>query len=371
MAKRLLDTLEFDTGAGYAPDVALATGIIYAIVYEGPDDDIWVKTVSIDSSGVISSVLDSLEIDSGTCRTPRIIQLAAGYLAIVYTGTSSDGFLAAISVDGSGNIALVDTWEFDGNHGYEPYIRNISGTVYAISYDDGDGVIKTLDISDTGTITKSWIDTLKYDAVAGYGSYFCNVAGDIWVIIHRGTGFTGYLRTVEIDSSGNIGAAVIDSYQIADDVTTGISWGWIVPVSGQIFAVTWEDMKPVTDTVELFTIDIDAAGNIAAAVTDSTQISAGGGGRTNIALYDTNVFLITFHAGATYGNLTAVTIAIANDGTIGAVDDTLTIAGSYANRQLETATSKNWILVSQGSGSDGFIYTIGVLKGYSQAHIIG
>ena len=109
----------------------------------------------------------------------------------------------------------------------------------------------------------------------------------------------------------------------------------------------------------LETIDIQNDGTIAAAVTDSLTYEAGAGFEPNIGLWDTNVFLITYHKTSTGGNLKAKTIAIADDGTIGAVDDTLTVATlSYNQRHLETATSKIWIITSQGSFNDGFIYTI-------------
>ena len=362
MANVLIDTLEFDNSSGYAPDVALAIGTIYAAAYEGPNDDIFVRTFNVAADGTIGAVLDSQLVDAGTCRTARIIQLADGYLAIVYTGTGDDGFLATISVDAAGNIALVDSWEFDAVYGYEPFILRISGTIYAIAYagNGANAFIKTLTISNIGIITAAWIDTLNYGG-SGFGSYVGHISGDIWGISYRGMGFSGHLCTVEIDAAGNIGAAVIDAFTFADDITVSCGWPMFAHVNGLIYAVTFIDTMPAIDTAELFTIEIQNNGMIAAAVTDAYQLAASGGGHANIGLYDTNEFLITFHVATLYGLLTAIVIVIANDGTIGAVDDTLTVAGSYNNRQLETGVSRIWVLVSQGSGNDGWAYTIGEL----------
>ena len=280
MAKGELDRLEFDTSNGLAPDVALAQGTIHAIVYEGSSDDILVKTVSVDSDGVIGSILDTITIDAGTCRKPRIIQLTSGFLAIVYEGTGSEGFLATISVSAGGSISLVDSWEFDASAGREPFIINISGTTYAILYRNSglEGQVKTVTISNTGVITKSFIDSLQFDTNISPEPSMIKIAGDIWAISYSGTNGTGNIKTVDIDSAGNIGVAVIDTFQFADGVAATSLIPVMIHISGTIYACVYEDTKPNPDTIELFTVDIQNDGTIAAAVTDSFQLAVDAGG---------------------------------------------------------------------------------------------
>ncbi len=360
MGNVVLSTKEFETVNGQDPDIALATGIIYAIAFEGPDNDIWVKTVSVSSAGVISSVLDSLEIHTNNGDTPRIIQIADGFCAIVFRGDSTDGYVSTVSIDGSGNLAFVDEWVFDSTRGTQPFIIKISSTIYAVSYDrTPNGRVKTFAISATGVITKSTIASLTYDTLAGTDSQIIHISGDIWAIVHRGTLNTGYIRTVDIDSSGNIAGAVVSSFQFADGAANDARWPSLIHIAGTKYAMSWSDIQG-TDTTELLTIDIQNDGTIAGAVTDSGQIAANGGWITNIGLWDTNVFLITHQTVITGGNLTAITIAITDAGVIGAIDDTLVIAFSRGFRQLATAVSKIWVLVSEDVSSDGRAYTVGV-----------
>jgi len=318
MGKCVLDRLEFDTSNGEEPDICLVRGTIYLIVYEGPNYDLWACTVSIDSNGVIS-LLDSLElttINQGGCLA-RVTQLSTGYAAIVYKGDNGDGYLVTVSVDASGNIAVVDTWEFETSSCGCPFIMHISGTTYAIAYYryPASNNLFTVTISDIGVITKSKIDTLTLGISSNQGIQGIHVSGDIWAFAYSSGNVS--IQTVEIDSAGNIGAAV--------------------------------------------TIEIQNDGTIVGEV-DESIIFGYGAFPPNIGLYDTNFFLITYQqTTGVYGTLRAVTIAIANNGTIGAIDDSAFIGFSYWQRQIETATSKIWAAVYKGGGRDGFICTMGVL----------
>lgn len=354
MAKGLLDTLEFETTNGEQPDVCLVRPGMYLIVYEGPDFDLWAHTVSIDSSGVITD-LDSLELDtvnSSNCHA-QTIQLSNGYAAVVYKGDDDDGYITTVSVDASGNIAVVQTWEYAAGTCWDPFIMNISGTTYVIAtYNFGGSSLFTVTISATGVIAGAIIDTLALAVSANSGIQGIHISGDVWAFAYsrKATGEDIVIDTVEIDAAGNIGAAVIDTFNVTTLITA--AWPTLIHVSGTIYACVY--YKATDTSTQLFTIDIQNDGTIAAAVTDSAQVSASGSVLANIGLYDTNDFLVTRP-----GN--AVNVAIADDGTIGAVTDSKSTGSMYWVRQLATATPYIWIIVYEGLSHDGFISTLGIM----------
>ena len=111
-------------------------------------------------------------------------------------------------------IGEIDSFEFDADNGATPHILNISGTVYAIAYSGtgNDGWLITLTIAADGMIG-AIIDSLEWDVSFGFEPFLFAVSGDIYGIAYRGVDNDGWLVTVDIDSVGNIGAAVIDSLE--------------------------------------------------------------------------------------------------------------------------------------------------------------
>ncbi|GAH61719.1 unnamed protein product, partial [marine sediment metagenome] len=108
----VIDTLEFESTDITELDMIHVSGDIYAIVYQGPDDDGWIKTVSIDVDGDIgASVIDSLEFDGVRCFVPRIIHIYGSVFAIAYSGPDYDGFVITLSISAAGDIgaAIIDS----------------------------------------------------------------------------------------------------------------------------------------------------------------------------------------------------------------------------------------------------------------------
>ncbi|MBU2608635.1 MAG: hypothetical protein KKF26_04885, partial [Chloroflexi bacterium] len=212
------DTLEFDTVNGMAPAVTHVSGDVYAIAYEGPGSDGFLKTVEIAPSGNITdAVIDTLEFDTGTGQEPSIIHVSGNVYAIAYRGTGDNGFLTTVDIATSGNItdAVIDTLEFDAVTGREPGIIHVSGDVYAIAYRGpaDNGFLTTVEIAASGQITDAVIDTLEFDSVNGQEPSIIHVSGNVYAIAYRGPADDGFLKTVEIAPSGNITDAVIDTLE--------------------------------------------------------------------------------------------------------------------------------------------------------------
>ena len=74
-----------------------------------------------------------------------------------------------INADGQITDSVIDTLEFDEFKGKTPNIIPISGNVFAIAYaGDGDvGLLKTIVIDTTGQITDTVADTLEFGTLQG------------------------------------------------------------------------------------------------------------------------------------------------------------------------------------------------------------
>ena len=167
----MIDTLEFDSGTGKNPNIIAISGNVFAIAYTSDGDDGFLKTVEIASNGQITSIIDTLEFDNAKGKTANIISISGTVYAIAYAGDSDDGFLKTVEINTSGQItnSVIDTLEFDTLKGKEPSIVPVAGNIYAIAYAGfgDDGFLKTVEITTSGQITNTVIDTLEFDTSNG------------------------------------------------------------------------------------------------------------------------------------------------------------------------------------------------------------
>ena len=154
VADPINDILDIDQGK--IPDISPVSGDIYAIPYEGGGDDGFLNTVDIASNGDNrDEELDALEFDPVNGQTPNIISISGGVYAIAYKGSDDDGFIKSVTIATDGHIAepVIDTLEFDTSTGKTPIIIPVAG-VYAIAYEGAgtDVFLQTMQILTNGQI---------------------------------------------------------------------------------------------------------------------------------------------------------------------------------------------------------------------------
>jgi hypothetical protein len=303
-----IDTLEFDTADGYEPRIIYVSGNVYAIAYRGPSNDGFIKTISIAANGDIgNSVIDTLEFDTSNGYEPSIIYVSGNVYAIAYRGPDNDGFLKTVSIAANGDIgnSVIDTLEYDTANGYEPCIIYISGNVYAIAYrgTNADGFLKTVSIAANGDIGNSVIDTLEYDIANGYEPSITNVSGNVYAIAYRGTSTRGYLKTVTIASNGDIGNSVIDTL-IFDTILCYKPR--IIHISNDIYAIAY---RGPSNRGNLKIIAIAAGGDIANSVTDTMQFDASSGYEPVITNTSGDIYAIAYRGQSSDGFVKTVEIA--------------------------------------------------------------
>ena len=230
----IISTLEFDTADGWEPNIIHISGNVYAIAYRGVQSDGFLKSVTIATNGTISpAVISTLEFDTADGWEPNIIPVSGNVYAIAYRGVLSDGFLKTVTIATNGTIspAVISTLEFDTADGATPTIIPISGNVYAIVYSGttNNGFLKTVTIATNGTISPTIIATLAFGSSL-YAPDIIYVAGNVYVIVGRGNNNSGVLRTIGIATDGsitnpNISSFVFDNGYGYEPVMTHVSGG--------------------------------------------------------------------------------------------------------------------------------------------------
>lgn len=225
IAPGYIDEFEFDPNHGQQPDFLALGGELFAVAYQGPGADGFVKTIRIDDEGTIQGTIDTLEFDTSQGQMVDLLALAGEIYALTYRGPGSDGFVSTIRIDENGQIGktpglfgkgVIDRIEFDTALATDPEIIHVSANIYAVVYlgPGNDGTIRTMVIDDEGVIDDTphgggvpagVIDTRIFDAANGADPYPLHIAGNVFAIAYRGAGNDGWLVTVPIKETGIIG----------------------------------------------------------------------------------------------------------------------------------------------------------------------
>jgi len=353
----VIDSLEFDTSSGYNPNIILIKDDVYAIVYSGSSNNGFIKTIEIENDGQITnSVIDTLEFGVSRCYYPNIIHINGDVYAIAYRGWDADGFLATVEMANNGSITdkIISIVEFDTSYCYYPHIVHVNGDIYAITYTGPgtDGFIKTVEIANNGTITESVIDTLEFDNSYGYEPRIIHVNGDIYAIAYTGPGTDGFIKTVEIANTGAITNSVIDSLEFD---TSYARYSDIVHVNGIVFAVAY--MGPSSDGF-IKTVEIASDGQITNSVIDSLEFDKSYARYSDIVHVNGIVFAVAY-MGPSYDGFIK-TVEIANTGAItNSVIDSLEFDKSYCYEpDIICIADAVYAIAYTGPSYDGFLKTL-------------
>ena len=207
-----IDTLEFDTANGEDPSLVHVSGEVFAIAYRGPGGDGWLKTVTINAAGSITDTGNSLEFDTANGEDPSLVHVSGDVFAVAYQGPGGDGWLKTVTINAAGSIADTgNSLEFDTVDGNEPHIVHVNDDIFAVAYrgPSDDGFVKTVSIATDGQINGPVIDSLEFDPISCYEPDIIYLGGGVVAIAYRGS--TGSLITIAIAEDGDIGNTVIDS----------------------------------------------------------------------------------------------------------------------------------------------------------------
>ena len=256
-----IDTLEFNTQSCYEPDLIHINGNIYAIAYRGPSNFGYVTTVEIINDQITDVVIDNFEFESSYCFEPDIIHISGNIYGIVYRGPGDDGFYKSLTIMNNGDIidAVVDFYEFDTSTCFNPKIINVNQTVYVVVYSRNNvgGFLATFEIQDSGLINKILLDSLRFDTrISGdddcYKPQIYHIGEWVYAIVYRGE-YNGYIVTLRIGDYGDI-SDVNDDYLLFD------AYGYepqIIHLDGDYYAIPYRNWgtNAAIKTVEIRVIE--------------------------------------------------------------------------------------------------------------------
>lgn len=217
---KVIDSYVIDPNNGcFDPKMLAITSNVFAVIYRGPGLDGWLKTVGISDSGIITTpVLDSLEFDTTRCFPPGgIVHVVGDIYAIGYSGQFTWGYVRTVEINSSGIInGIIDTQRYT-RWASQNDIVSVTDNIFAVCYHGSgdDGVIVTLSINAAGNIS----DVIDSYTFTGYivDNNIIKVGDNMVAVGYVSTGDDGRITTIEIDNDGNITTPLIQTYEFSGE----------------------------------------------------------------------------------------------------------------------------------------------------------
>jgi hypothetical protein len=303
------------------------------------------------ATGDLGSVIDTLEFDTTYSGYNFIFEVASGILGVMYRGVDSDGWLATFAVDSEGNIgaAPIDTLEIDlaDLTTYGEVLKIVGTTKFILVWTStsNHGYIGTVDIDAAGNIGAALIDSYEFDAGTGKAPSICLVATTKYAISYTGTDSDGYVATIDVAADGTITEAFTDSWEWHPETTLTVT-NRILKVSGTIYVIS----AKTSDGVEMSTITIADDGTITESILDSLVVYAAGTS-CYLANYVGNVYVMYY---VTSSQPWIATMTVDGDGSISAVLDTqrLDLVISMGVGSLIVSKNNTFVIVAATSTAE-------------------
>jgi hypothetical protein len=242
---------EPEPGDVFSPDIIHVSGNIYAIAScdEKINGSGNIVTLEIAADGIINkTVIDKFQFESYNCSSPRIKKISDKTFIVAYA-SSDNGYVKTIEIENNGSInkTLIDVFEFESNQCFETDLEYIAPNVYTIAYRGpiDNGYVTTVEVMNNGNITKNTIDILKFDpSVYGAQPDIQRVTESnySYAIAYNGPGYHGYLTTIEIFDNGTISDNVIDTIQFTGDSNSEMN-PTIVHNAGNVYGIAYKGKR--------------------------------------------------------------------------------------------------------------------------------
>ena len=346
-------------------DTININGSVYAVVYNGADNDGFITTMEIPSTGMVAAI-STTKFDTSRCHDPDIVHVKGDYYAVAYEGFNESGFVRTLKINKDGSIGVFSLGEavvpfkdsliFEYAGGFEPSIKKLVDNKYGIAYrgPGNDGFLKTLEIRDDGEISDSVLSTLEFDTDNSYQPSLLRINENTCTISYRGYYGDGIIRSLDVLSSGEIGS-IIDSQEF--DVFDCLDAD-VIKIDSDIYALVYRGLD---NDGYLRTIQIQSDGSISDDVIDAIEFDRVNCYSPEIKLVKKdvgqNVFAVVYSGKDYHGYVK--TIQILPNGQINKVVDTLEFDTSYGRYPTITQiNTNNYAIAYTGPGWDGYIKTI-------------
>ncbi len=322
--------------------------------------------VTAEGGGTIGEIsdttIDTLDFETNGAEPAKIIHVSGNVYAIVYTDSNSDGWVKTVEVALDGTITDIplDSFEFENRQGQWTDITHVAGDIYAIAYRgrNGDGFVKTVEIESDGDISNSVVDSLEFDTQNCNYPEIVQVSADIYALAYEGNNGDGFVRTIQIASNGDINNRVIDSLEF--DNSNGHEPD-IIHVSGDIYAIAYRGNN--RDGF-LKTIEIASNGNITNTAIDTFEFNRYECNFPAISHVSGDIFVITYDGDSpvhsVWGGGILTTVEIASDGTIenSIIDEAVFDSDDGNYPDIICVGSNVYAIAYTGVNEDGWLKTL-------------
>lgn len=315
IAAAIIDSLLYESTTMEWPDIVHVSGNVFAIVHSGVDTDGFLRTVTINTDGSIDDTeIDSFEFETVNCGRPKIFHIAGATFGITY-GKNNTGKLVTVEIAANGTITdpVLDTLVYDATGCSFSNPIKIDNNIFAIFYNrtNGPGRVVTLTISDAGAITDTAIDSLEIDAGVVLTSDVCGVGTGIYAYAYVKSDYKNYMASVDIDAAGNIGS-VKDTlnFEPTESYITRVE---ILRISDTIVCVAYTG--PGSDGF-MKTVEIDSAGNITDPVLSTLEFDTVKGGDPSLIHIAGDIYAVFYYGETDYGTIKTPTILTPTAGRI-------------------------------------------------------
>jgi hypothetical protein len=261
-----VDSIELDASFGYNPHIINVDNRIFAVVYQGPNNDGFLKTIEIRTDGMINkNEMDNWTFELTKAIEPRIIPVQNDIYAIAYVNESWYGILKTVEIAPNGTInkTAIDKFVFDTNNINEPDIIHISDDIFALAYgDQTSAILQTIEIAPNGAINGTVNPSYTLDPNKCEDPEIIHGNGDIYVVAYIKNPNECAVRTIDIAQDGTIGSSLPPPVDSIDEFIIDTSTSDdpnIIHVSGEIYAVVYSTQS---DVGHLVTIEIANDGSI-------------------------------------------------------------------------------------------------------------
>lgn len=198
------------------------------------------------------------------------------------------------------------------------------------------------------------VDTFEFELTNIERPDIVHVSGDVFAIAFEDASGDGVVVTVDIDAAGEIGAAVIDTLKF--DAVDGHEIK-IIHVLGDIFAIAY---RGVDSDGFLVTVEISTAGAMGAAVEDTLEFDTVGCWEPDPIMITDSIIAIVYRDSANQGKI--ITAAIDAAGQIGAatIDDKNAWAANCNNPSIVHVSGDIFAIAYMDNVYDGHVCTMDI-----------
>jgi len=251
---------------------------------------------------------------------------------------------------------VVDSLTFDATNSADASVINIAGNIYAVAYTGaaGDGFVTTMQVGTDGQIGDAVIDTYEFEGANGATPDIIHISGDVYAIVYSGVGSDGFIITLSIATDGTITHSIIDTLEY--DVIFGGD-AEMIHISGDIFAVVYQG-----DAADgyIATVEISTAGAITDVVVDSFEYDVIRGVNPDIINISGNIYAIAYSGEGSDGYVTTLEISTAGAINTTAIDVLEFDATMGDDPYIFAISGDIYGIAYSGVGVDGFVATIEV-----------